>query len=162
MVNFFFLIFFIGGISFFDLKKQTQIRSLRPHLDAVNAVKFTPDSTRVVSCSTDKVLKVLDISGSEIFSAKIGCELKCMLTDGSTLFVNGPPGYLKIWNLKTGTEVKQIKGHSEFVNAIVVSRNGSIIVTGCKGGMIRTYKHKSANSEISILDSFSPLSKQEL
>jgi WD40 repeat protein len=41
---------------------------------------------------------------------------------------------LRIWDLETGVVLKKMEGHSSYVTALAVSRDGQIIASGDDGG----------------------------
>jgi WD40 repeat protein len=63
-------------------------------------------------------------------------------TDGDNLLLGGLDGILRIWTLRTGSEMKQIKGSSDAIESIAVSKDGSTVVLGASNS-IRVLKIKS-------------------
>ncbi len=116
-------------------------------------MQFTPEGTRLVTCSSDGMVKLIELGGSEIFSVNLREPLqyahsfflwliiyRCLTTDGELLLLGGADGILRIWTLKSGAEIKQIKS-SEPISTISCSTNGSLVVLG-SGSSIRVHKNK--------------------
>ena len=59
-----------GSVVLWCLTSYNIIQELPAHKRQVNAVKFSPDGTRVISCGSDFYLKVIDLTtGSILFSS---------------------------------------------------------------------------------------------
>jgi COMPASS component SWD3 len=39
-------------------------------------------------------------------------------------------GTIKLWDVKTGREIRTLKGHSSFINSVAFSPDGRIIASG--------------------------------
>ncbi len=63
----------------------------------------------MVTCSSDRTWKLIESGGSEIFSINLGDNLRCLTCDGHTLLLGGDSGVLRVWNMQSGEEEKQIK-----------------------------------------------------
>lgn len=69
-------------------------------------------------------------------------DCRCFATDGTLLLIGGDNGLFRIWDIKSGTQVKQIKS-PEPVTSIAVSKNGDKVITG-GAGTIRLYTSKNS------------------
>ncbi len=67
---------YVGSLALYDLKSKSHIRTLEPHTDIIHAVQFTPDGARIVTCSSDCTVKVLELGGTEIFSVDLQDRMK--------------------------------------------------------------------------------------
>jgi hypothetical protein len=65
-----------GIVCIYDLRTPNAIQKLEIHHDAVTSIQFTPDSSRILTCSADGVFKVLEVGGVEIFSKDIQVPIK--------------------------------------------------------------------------------------
>jgi len=135
-----------GSLSFSDLRSHTHIRTAQPHIDAVTRVKFTPDGSRVITCSEDQHLKVLEVRGAEIISIDAEEPLRTLDSDGQTLFVGGESGIVRMWDLRSGVENQldlDVKAE-EPLSYITVPIPGDIMVSGTTGGALSIWRtHKS-------------------
>eukprot|EP01104_Vermistella_antarctica_P008506 TRINITY_DN212_c0_g5_i5.p1 TRINITY_DN212_c0_g5~~TRINITY_DN212_c0_g5_i5.p1 ORF type:complete len:1247 (-),score=410.29 TRINITY_DN212_c0_g5_i5:2155-5895(-) len=109
-----------GGVYLYDLRQGTRAiagggggggaQHIATHDDVVKQVKFTPDGRRIISCSSDQTLKVIDIvSGVDMMTMNTGEPLTCLATDGQSVLIAGERGRLRKWELQTGTEVNLTK-----------------------------------------------------
>jgi len=123
-----------GVVFFIDIRKKSVVKSLHLHSDSINQIQFTPDGSRIITCSSDKLAKVIESGGSEIFSVNAGESLRSLKTNGEILLLGGDEGVLRIWNLKDGTEIKQLKHPSKKpITSIACSKNGDNVVTASVG-----------------------------
>lgn len=135
-----------GSIAFLDLRDKNTVKSMQIHDDCINCVQFTPDGSRVVTCSDDQNLKILEIGGSEIFSINLGTSLKCLQNNGEYVLVGGEDGTLFIYDLRSGVELRKIKGN-EPINCLLCSDDGETLVVGGNGNIRVFIKNKSKEVE---------------
>lgn len=120
-----------GEVLMWSLKDYCVVQHLPDHRASVNAVKFSPDAAKLVSCSNDKSFKVYDIiSGMQVFNKYMDEKLKCLAWDGYTLLIGGDQGSLYLWDLVTVTLVKHIKAHHGAVLCLTMSKDSNTILTG--------------------------------
>jgi hypothetical protein len=46
---------------------------------------------------------------------------------------------IKVWDVQTGTELKSLEGHKNFVNALAFSRDGRMLASGCYDSTIKLW-----------------------
>jgi len=131
-----------GSISFLDLRTQHAIRTVQGHIEGVSRVKFTRDDSRVVSCSEDRHVKVLDLRGTDISLIDTKESLKAMDTDGNTLFLGGENGIVRVWDMARGIETCPLIGakEEEPISNITVSTTGSLVVASTTGGSLHIWR----------------------
>jgi len=131
-----------GNIMIYDLRSQTYIRTVQSHIEGVALLKFTPDGTRVVTCSDDQHIKVFELRGAEITSLHAGEPLKALDTDGATLFAGGESGVVRVWDMTSGTEKAELEGDTkaEGLSNITVSPKGNLMVTGTTAGSLSLWR----------------------
>eukprot|EP00026_Physarum_polycephalum_P001800 Phypoly_transcript_01803.p1 GENE.Phypoly_transcript_01803~~Phypoly_transcript_01803.p1 ORF type:complete len:984 (+),score=105.94 Phypoly_transcript_01803:185-3136(+) len=131
-----------GSIAFSDLRTQKHMQTMQPHADAITRVKFTPDGSRVITCSEDQRIKVLEVRGAEIVSIDAAEPLRALDTDGQTLFVGGESGIVRMWDIRSGLEThldNDIKA-DEPLSYITMSTQGDVMVSGTSEGFISIWK----------------------
>eukprot|EP01112_Ceratiomyxa_fruticulosa_P018129 TRINITY_DN5758_c0_g1_i1.p1 TRINITY_DN5758_c0_g1~~TRINITY_DN5758_c0_g1_i1.p1 ORF type:complete len:946 (+),score=197.65 TRINITY_DN5758_c0_g1_i1:1578-4415(+) len=134
-----------GSLVFSDIRMQHPIRTLQAHIEAVNGVKFSTDGNRVVTCSEDRHIKIIEVGvGAEIWGCDAGESLKCLSTDGNQLFVGGESGLVRKWDLASGEEDTEINlsVNRESVNCVCVgsdSNKGIILAAGSQNGTISVW-----------------------
>ncbi|CAG7854330.1 SubName: Full=Uncharacterized protein {ECO:0000313/EMBL:KIO01502.1}; Flags: Fragment [Serendipita indica DSM 11827] len=107
-----------------------------PH--SVTAVAFSPDGSRIVSGSLDQTIRLWDAKTAAGQRRRI---LARRLTN--RLWLDDQT--IRLWDAKTGEPVGDpLRGHSDSVNAVAFSPDGSRIVSGSWDQTIRLWDAKTA------------------
>ncbi|NEP62993.1 MAG: WD40 repeat domain-containing protein, partial [Symploca sp. SIO2G7] len=116
-------------IKIWNIDTGEELRTLRGHTNIVHSVAVTPNGNKVVSASSDKTIKIWDIDTGE--------ELKTFNTDGINSIAITPDGEkivsgssdktIKIWDIDTAILLKTLKGHTNSVDAVVISSDCKLI-----------------------------------
>jgi factor associated with neutral sphingomyelinase activation len=131
-----------GSITFLDIYRKSIIRTIHSHKHIVNQIQYLPDGRRIISCSGDGFLKIIENTDTEIFSIPLKENLKCFTTNGEILILGSEEGTLRVWDLKSATEKFQLKGNPlEPISTVICSFNKEIIILGSIG-TIKVFKCK--------------------
>jgi hypothetical protein len=130
-------------------ESETLVRTLSGHTKEVFAAAFSPDSTRIVSASSDKTLKVWDaVSGQQLRTLEghtawvLGCAFS---PDGSLIFSVSADKTLRIWEAASGHEPITIPLGSEFASelySISLHRWQPKVICGGKAGELYILERK--------------------
>jgi WD40 repeat protein len=96
-------------------------------------VAFSKDGHYVVSASVDKVVKVWEITSREVTStSEHGGEVVALAVspNGKYLASGGADHTIKIWDLKKGTELHTLTGHSATVKSLIFTPDSNFLVSG--------------------------------
>ncbi len=132
-----------------DVATGQEIRRFRGHGDAVLSVAFAPDGLRALSASFDGTVRLWDVaSGKELrtFSHTSRVYAVAFSPDGRQ-FISGCGGnalkdgavfdpincIVRLWDIETGREVRQFRGHTAGIRAVAWSPDGRYIVSGTSG-----------------------------
>jgi WD40 repeat protein len=106
-----------------DLRTGIGVTTLEGHQAPINSVVVTPDGTRVVTGS--------------------GASRRDQLPSG---VLPGPGGRgfardytARLWDLKTGTKLKEFQGHNGAINSVAVTPDGKLLVTGSDDKTVRVW-----------------------
>ena len=104
------------------------------HDATIRVVKFTPDSTRVISASSDRTVKVWDVeTAQELFSFNGHQDAVYALAvspDGTWLASGSNDATVQLWSLKTGKRIGNVlMGHPQSVKGIAISPSGKRVVS---------------------------------
>jgi factor associated with neutral sphingomyelinase activation len=130
-----------GSIVFSDLRSQTHISTMQPHADAVTQVKFAPDGKRVITCSEDQHIKVLEVRGAEIVCMDAHEPIRALDTDGQTMFVGGESGIVRMWDIRSALESHlDVVKADEPLSYITMAAQGDVMVSATVEGHISIWK----------------------
>ncbi|ETO09015.1 hypothetical protein RFI_28370 [Reticulomyxa filosa] len=117
------------------------------HLHAIYEAKFSPDGTKVVSCSNDNTIRIWDVSsGHEILklTAQANWVKRAQFSpDNSKVVFCSGSKTIKIWDLPFGRDLFVIEGHVECTNGIRFSPDGSKVVSCSRDKTIRLWDVES-------------------
>ncbi|ETO05006.1 hypothetical protein RFI_32390 [Reticulomyxa filosa] len=129
------------------MKYFKPIKVIQGYSDNVNNVKFSPDSTKIVTTLDDSNIRVLDVeTRREIHLLKGHLESVTNAKfswDGNFILSCSKDKTIRLWDLKLGTEIIKFEGHTNVVNSAQFSPNGNIIVSGSNDQTIRIWDARS-------------------
>ena len=121
------------------------------HDDAVLAMAFSRDSELLASGSQDGHIKVWRVRSGECvrrFSKAHTQGVTCLdLSRDGTQVVSGSFDAVgKVHGLKSGKMIKELRGHSSYINSVSYSPDGAKIVSGSSDGTGRVWDAKTSDS----------------
>jgi len=109
-----------------DLRKFEELSALAGHNSAVTAVQWCPDSRGLISSSGESIRLWDPLASTE--SRAIGKHVAvwcvALSADGKTVFSGAADGVIRVWDLASGAEVRQLAGHANGVSALALSADG--------------------------------------
>eukprot|EP00794_Sanderia_malayensis_P018633 gene18633-20515_t len=107
------------------------------HTEEVVKIQFSPDGQRILSCSKDQFIKVLDVdSGLEIYSKDVGDPIMCATSDGQLVVAGLQSGEVFIWDLVATKCLQRIRLCERPIRSIDVSGDSKWCVAGVEDGHI--------------------------
>nr|XP_018899764.1 PREDICTED: protein FAN-like [Bemisia tabaci] len=120
-----------GELFLWSLDSFRLVKELPSHFAAVNDICFSPDETKLISCSNDQWFKVFDLSsGLEVYAKMLEQELMCLAWDGLNLLIGDTIGALYVFDLKTATIKDKIEAHKEAILTLAASPCKPVVVSG--------------------------------
>jgi len=153
------------AIKLWDVTTGKEIRALTGHTKEMQStwagekdaliisLAFSPDGLYVLSGSSDKTLKLWDVAtGREIrtFTGHTGMVSSVAFSpDGRYALSGSWDSTLTLWdistgnvirrNISTGKEIRTFKGHTDRVNSVAFSPDGSHIISAARDNSIRLW-----------------------
>jgi WD40 repeat protein len=124
-------------IHVWDLSTGQEVHTLRGHRQEIVALRFTPDSKRLVSAAWDNTLRVWDVAAGKEERQFVGHEQ--VITDlemtpgGKQLVSSSQDGTLRVWDFASGKELRRMKCWSP---GISLSPDGRTLAAASAGGVL--------------------------
>jgi len=129
-------------IKIWQVSNGTCIGSLTGHSDFITNVTFSPNG-RYVASAGGQTIKIWRVGNWECIDTLTGHEsdIKAVSysSDGEYLASCDESGRIKIWDISSGNNIKNISV-AEGTNSICFSRDGKSIISGYKSGVIEIRK----------------------
>jgi WD40 repeat protein len=129
---------------------------LEGHRDVVNALAFSPDSSRLISGSHDRTAIIWDVAErtpvhrlerheAEVYGVAFS-------PDGSQAVTGSFDKVLRLWRVEDGQMLAERAGHAQGIRTVAVSPKDGTIASGDRGGAIRLWDGRSAEPKGVLAD----------
>ena len=118
------------------------LHTLTGHTHRVNSVAFSPDGQTVASGSSDKTIKLWNVTtGKEVRTLTEHTDVWSVAfsPDGQTLASSSYSMAIKLWNVTTGKGVRTLTGHTATVWSVAFSPDGQTLASGSGGNTIKLW-----------------------
>lgn len=121
---------------------QTELGVLDAHTGPVNAAVFSPDGQTALTASDDGVVLAWDVHRQRVIQRLKGHQARvvdvAVSPDGRLAASAGWDTSARVWDLSNGKEIWRF-GHDADPNAVVFSRQSTVIYCGLKDGAIAVW-----------------------
>ncbi|KAJ5690340.1 hypothetical protein N7462_004732 [Penicillium macrosclerotiorum] len=136
---------------------SAELQTLESHSGSVNSVAFSPNGQLIASASTDRTVKLWEITTGTLLQTLKGHTLSvnsvAFSPNGRLIASASWDDKVKLWEVTTGALQRTFRGHSDSVNSAVFSPDGRLIVSAStdwtiklwkiNGGLLRTFQGHS-------------------
>ncbi|KDN41571.1 hypothetical protein RSAG8_07372, partial [Rhizoctonia solani AG-8 WAC10335] len=155
------------GINLWDAGSGELVASMERYLDygsigistgTVNSVSFSPDSSRLVSCSAHGDVLIWDIhyaarTHTGLRSEQRGIHSACFSADGSQIVTGGRDGGICLWNVHSGElALGPLTGHKGYIVSVAISPSGAYLASASSDQTIRLWGVKGPKGTYKVLD----------
>ncbi len=130
-----------------DARTRQRRARLTGHAGSVYSVSFSGDGRLLASASTDRTVRVWDVSAAKCIAVLTGHSDKVYAAvfhpEGKRLATGGRDGSIWLWDLASGQEVARLKRHTNYVFSLAFSPDGTTLASGSGDGTVRIWDTKS-------------------
>ncbi|XP_068569190.1 WD repeat-containing protein 55 [Cebidichthys violaceus] len=103
------------------------------HLKSCRQVRFSEDGLKLYSVSRDKAVHMLDAERGQLVTRIRGAHgapiNSLLLVDENILATGDDGGTLKVWDMRKGTDIMDLKQHEDYISDIAVDQAKRILLT---------------------------------
>ncbi|CAN9509390.1 unnamed protein product [Ophioblennius macclurei] len=122
------------------------------HLKSCRQIRFSEDGLKLYSVSRDKSVHLLDTERGQLVSRIRGAHgvpiNSLLLVDQNVLATGDDGGTLKVWDMRKGTAIMDMKQHEDYISDITVDREKRILLTTSGDGTMGVFNIKRRRFEL--------------
>jgi WD40 repeat protein len=132
-----------NAVRLWDLGSEERPAVLKGHENRVNGVAFSPDGTRLVSCSQDQSLRVWDVAAGKQVAVLRGhtsrVQQALFSPDGRHVLSASEDGTLRLWDPADGELLAVFRGHEDKIWACALSPDGTRLASASFDKTVRLW-----------------------
>jgi WD40 repeat protein len=133
-----------GQACLWETETQKQLTTLVGHTGPINSVRFSADSSLIVTCSQDRTAKLWDAATGRLLRTLVGHQgavrMAAFSPDGRRIVTVGEDQIGIVWDVATGQQLATLRGHEDAVNWVCYSPDARWIATGSAVGAVKIWR----------------------
>ncbi|KAM9836690.1 WD repeat-containing protein 55 [Aulostomus maculatus] len=122
------------------------------HLKSCRQVRFSEDGLMLYSVSRDRAVHLLDVERGQLVSRIRGAHgapiNSLLVVDENILATGDDVGTLKVWDMRRGTAIMDLKHHEDYIADITVDQAKRILLTASGDGTMGVFNIKRRRFEL--------------
>ncbi|XP_075941178.1 WD repeat-containing protein 55 [Anarhichas minor] len=122
------------------------------HMKSCRQVRFSEDGLKLYSVSRDKAVHMLDAERGQLVTRIRGAHgapiNSLLLVDENILATGDDGGTLKVWDMRKGTDIMDLKQHEDYISDIAVDQAKRILLTTSGDGTMGVFNIKRRRFEL--------------
>jgi len=125
------------------------IRTFQGHTRQINSVAFSPDAKTALSGSNDSTMRLWDVNTGQlirtlsssfpVYSVAFSANGNTALSSEYYYYRYGNSIYVKLWDIKTGENLVNFKGHGDAIWSVAFSPNGKTVLSGSQDKTLKLW-----------------------
>ncbi len=148
-----------GQVRLWNASNGQLLRTLEGHTEAVLCLAFSPDGSLVASGSADGTVRVRSTTGDALAPPLVGHEFGATavaFVDDQRLFTTDGTGYVRLYEVSTGTLVGQWQPTPARIATLAVSADGRYLLAGGDEGIVLLQFTETLNRPPSVPELLEP------
>ncbi|XP_037335899.2 WD repeat-containing protein 55 [Pungitius pungitius] len=122
------------------------------HMKSCRQVRFSADGLKLYSVSRDKAVHLLDAERGQLVTRIRGAHAapinSLLIVDENILATGDDGGTLKVWDMRKGTDIMDLKQHEDYISDIAVDQAKRILLTTSGDGTMGVFNIKRRRFEL--------------
>ncbi|XP_056884001.1 WD repeat-containing protein 55 [Takifugu flavidus] len=122
------------------------------HMKSCRQVRFSADGRKLFSVSRDKAVHLLDVERGQLETRIRGAHEapinSLLVVDENILATGDDAGSLKVWDLRKGSAIMDVKHHEDYISDITVDQARRILLTASGDGTMGVFNIKRRRFEL--------------
>ncbi|KOC66673.1 Protein FAN, partial [Habropoda laboriosa] len=132
-----------GEIFLWNMDTYNLQFTVKAHSCKINSMVFDQEGRSIISCAEDKVLNIIDVhTSTQTYRTSIEHEPLTLVWFDTFLLVGDNNGNINVWNHQGAVFISQIHCHDGPINALSVSKQNNVVLTGGKDRKIIVWDYK--------------------
>ncbi|XP_023270282.1 WD repeat-containing protein 55 [Seriola lalandi dorsalis] len=132
--------------------ENREVWSSGHHMKSCRQVRFSADGLKLYSVSRDKAVHLLDVERGQLVTRIRGAHgapiYSLLLVDENILATGDDGGTLKVWDMRKGTAIMDLKQHEDYISDIAVDQAKRILLTTSGDGTMGVFNIKRRRFEL--------------